>query len=649
MSLIHTKRKILNKIIYGVAIALILITTPGCSIQPTPLDPQEIGNRAVNDFELLLSEEPRPLRPVTLDMAMEMALNHNLEHRIKIVEEALALGQLDLAIKQLLPNLTGTLSRNERSRDAGSVSEALSTGFTTEDHSTSLEKVYTSGNATLTWNLLDFGVSFVRAQQQADNLLIADERHRKVKLEIIRDVRHAYWQAVNAEAILPQVESSLQSARSTLEKSKKLEQELLQSPDEALGYQEDLLRQIQLLVQLQKELVQAKVRLAMLIAIRPTTPFTLDISCRNRLETPEIPFTTAQLEELAMVSRPELREEDYQQRISAREARVALLKILPGFETTLSSQYDDNRYLKHSAWGEIAYRLSYSLNDLFSAPARIHTAEARQQLAAVRRLAMSMTVLTQVNLALQDFYQAKNDFALAEEMVQLKTRQMSRETKAKLARGGASFALERRQVELLVATIQRDRSYASLQNAYGMILNSVGLEHLPAPTAVKGADLHALAEHVHGQHPPEENDEPRDPTYLQQRMDHILQFFGVPIAGPLVRHVSPTTWKVGDDQAREKTWQEGKTPGNIAKSATNHPRKKGRKKPGGQHGSPPDLQEKTTADGQGEEASAPRAKKGRKKPGRPLPAPKADKEQPPPPPNESPNHGTTKKWVLVNQ
>jgi len=544
---IQSGRQLILRTAPGAVLGLMLTLTHGCSVQPIPLEPFEIGDRVVEDFEQLHAIKPDNLRPLTLAMAMEMALNHNLERRVKMVEEALAHGQLNVALQQLLPGLTGSVTRNQRTKGAGSTSETVGSGISTGEFTTSLEKVYTTGDATVVWNLLDFGVSYVRSRQQADDLLIAEERHRKVTLDILRDVRLAYWKAVSAEAMLPEVESSLQSARGALEKSRKLEQERLQPSDLAMSYQEDVLRQMQLLVELQKELVQAKTRLAALIHLRPGSHFILDVSGRDHLEIPEVRFPVGQLEELAMVSRSELREEDYRERIGALETRVALLKILPGFETTIGHQYDSNRYLEHSAWGEVAYRLSYSLNDLFAAPARIQTAQVQQQLAVARRLAMAMTVLTQVNLALQDFQQAKHDFALANDLYALKKRQMLRETAVKSVHGGASLALERRQVELLVAAIQRDRSYAMVQNAYGMILNSVGVEQFPAPDVVKGDTVYALAEYVHGRRLHGDIQKPPADLDWQQRLDQVVGLFGDPTKKFSISPVQSKTWKMDGD------------------------------------------------------------------------------------------------------
>lgn len=53
----------------------------------------------------------------------------------------------------------------------------------------------------------------------------------------------------------------------------------------------------------------------------------------------------ARLETEALASRPELREQDYQTRISSAETRKAMLRMLPGLEFSAGGHYDSNSFL----------------------------------------------------------------------------------------------------------------------------------------------------------------------------------------------------------------------------------------------------------------------------------------------------------------
>ena len=56
--------------------------------------------------------------------------------------------------------------------------------------STSQERERTLANLNFSWNALDFGVSYYRAQQKADQVLMAEERRRKVVQNVLQDVRN---------------------------------------------------------------------------------------------------------------------------------------------------------------------------------------------------------------------------------------------------------------------------------------------------------------------------------------------------------------------------------------------------------------------------------------------------------------------------
>ncbi len=89
--------------------------------------------------------------------------------------------------------------------------------------------------------MLDFGVSYCQAQQQADRVLIAQERRRKVLHLLMQQTHLAYWQAVGAQQLEARIDPVLQLVRKALDDARKVETEKLRSPLEALTYQRTLL------------------------------------------------------------------------------------------------------------------------------------------------------------------------------------------------------------------------------------------------------------------------------------------------------------------------------------------------------------------------------------------------------------------------
>ncbi|MBF0446303.1 MAG: TolC family protein, partial [Magnetococcales bacterium] len=135
------------------------------------------------DHDSLFEKQEQITHPLTIYDAMARSIKYNLDHRFKIMEEALSLRQLNIAKMSMLPNLALSAGYSDRSNEASS----LGTGAL--QASTSSDRVSKTGNLTMSWNILDFGVSYFQAQQEADRVLIAAERRRKVIHNLMSDVR----------------------------------------------------------------------------------------------------------------------------------------------------------------------------------------------------------------------------------------------------------------------------------------------------------------------------------------------------------------------------------------------------------------------------------------------------------------------------
>ena len=57
----------------------------------------------------------------------------------------------------------------------------------------------------LTWNILDFGVSYFTAHQNADRALIASERRRRTIQNLAQEVRFNFWRAAAAQELRDKV------------------------------------------------------------------------------------------------------------------------------------------------------------------------------------------------------------------------------------------------------------------------------------------------------------------------------------------------------------------------------------------------------------------------------------------------------------
>jgi len=469
----------------------LLLGLGGCSVMPQPIDPVPHGQKLQQDLELVIAQEEPVEGPIGLYEAMARAIRHNLDHRIEVLDEVLRARQLDLRSQDQLPQLVATTTASMRSNDAGGRSRSLLSGLESTEGSTSSEKRVLAADLSLSWDVLDFGLSYVRAHQGADEALISLERRRKVINRIMEDVRTAYWRAVSADRTLSRLGNVNALAIQTLREAQSLEERRIVAPLQALGMQRDLLQIQADVARLQRELVLAKRQLAALMNLLPETAYTLELPDRTE-SVPELPGSTTEMIRTALQLRPELREGAYRIRINDRELDAVLLQNLPSLRVALGLSSDSNRYLENGHWLSTSARASWNLLDVFRYPAIKRTVQAQGDVLRQRQLALTMAVLTQVGVARVRFTQVGRELALA------RRQQLVQERILELTRAGAAARtlsrqqLVREEMAAVLTEIRFDLAYADMQNAYANLYASIGVDTIVGPITGH-EDVHTLA------------------------------------------------------------------------------------------------------------------------------------------------------------
>jgi len=473
----------------GAAIGLAL---GGCAIQPKPMAPAQRATLAEADLASLFTHQEPVSGPIDLYEAMARAAKYNLDERLKLMEQALAAGQLKALRYDMLPRLTTDAGYHWRDNDNGASSVSLLSGTQSLEPSTSQERNRRTADGIVAWNVLDFGVSYAAAQQQADQVLIANERRRKVVQNILQDVRAAYWRAVSADQLLPEMDQLLDQANAALVRVENLQKLGLTPTEKALNYRKALLEIIRQMWRLRQDLATARTELATLMNLPPGTPYELAVTDEGRAPVDAEPEPSVdRLEQLALLNRPELAEEHYQARISTTEVHKALLRMLPGLELNIGQQHDSNKYLFNNSWVEASAAISWNLVNVFAGPSRVAAARAKVKVDDTRRLALSMAVLTQVRLAYQRLHLAQRSFQVARDLLDVEEQLSHYSAAAQAARVGNELQRVRALAQALVARMRRDTAFAELQNAFGRLQSSVGYD--PLPTKVASSDVDALA------------------------------------------------------------------------------------------------------------------------------------------------------------
>jgi outer membrane protein TolC len=341
---------------------LLILGLAGCSMAPNPISAKEHNSLATKDHLVAFSKQEPITAPVTLYQAMARAIKYNLEHRLKLMEAAVSQSQMDLAKFDMLPKLVASAGYTSRNKVASSVSKNISSGVVSDiDNATSsADRSSNTANLTMSWNILDFGVSYYQAKQDKDRFLISQERRRKVIHNLVQEVRYAYWRAVGAQKLEGRIKNVTQLVKTALTRSEIIEKERLNSPLETLRYQKSLLETLRQLETVRTEMTLANIELATLMNIPPGTPFRLDESSIKSSQISDWSLPLEKMESMAMLNRPELREENYQARIGTLETRKAIIRMFPGLEISGSAQHDGNSFLINNQWTQAGAKITWT-------------------------------------------------------------------------------------------------------------------------------------------------------------------------------------------------------------------------------------------------------------------------------------------------
>lgn len=91
--------------------------------------------------------------------------------------------------------------------------------------------------------------------------------------------------------------------------------------------------------------------------VPPGQPFELILPNREEA-VPALELDIRELEDRALLHRPELRQLDYRKRINARETKAALLEMLPSLGMQFGGNYNSNTFLFYHNWLSYGARAS---------------------------------------------------------------------------------------------------------------------------------------------------------------------------------------------------------------------------------------------------------------------------------------------------
>ncbi|MDA7801589.1 TolC family protein [Candidatus Pelagibacter sp.] len=463
-----------------ILLALFLITA--CVRSPQPISLFETEEKALKDIsniEEIKKDNKAWEENLEIDLytAIALAIKNNKELKVKLLENALANRQIDKIKFEMLPSLAANAgysgSKYYKTTTSANVSTKDRAGAMGEDYSTSTERSIANQDIGFTWNALDFGLSYIKAGQSNNRYLISDEAEKKASHNIVREVIRTYWNSLSAEKLIKKYDPLLIEVDAALNDSQKIEELLLIKPMDALLYQKELL-DIQRALQTQKQsFIDAKIQLGTLMGLLPNQKFKI-VDTNEPLTI--LDMTLNGMEEHALIHRPELIENHYEERISVQQTKAGIISLLPGLNFNAAWTSSSNDYLMNKTNFEYGTTLGANLLNVFSYPKIKKINETNLQIIKEQRLALSMAVLSQVHLSNIDYQMALEEYATADRYYDVSKKITDQVKNAqKIARFG-NLELIRERASLLVAELRFDIAYTKLQHAIGQIYTSVGLD-----------------------------------------------------------------------------------------------------------------------------------------------------------------------------
>jgi outer membrane protein TolC len=199
----------------------------------------------------------------------------------------------------------------------------------------------------------------------------------------------------------------------------------------------------------------------------------------TQLDVPTVTAELSKMEELALLNRPELMEASYNERITVNETHKAIARLFPGVEFSAGGNYDTNSFLVNNHWNAAGIRVGWNLFNVLNISNTKQTNKAQLEVSRSQRLALSMAVLTQVNVSYRDYLMRKHQYERSNDMFGVDDRILNHTRNAASSNADSRLQEIRASASALMSELRLYQSYGALQSSYGQILATLGVDLLP--------------------------------------------------------------------------------------------------------------------------------------------------------------------------
>lgn len=434
-----------------------------------------------SDLELLTyTQQPVFQKPLKLSEIIQIAFIYNLEIYSQQYEREAQARISNAQQLQMLPPLTLDSFYDVRSRNTGAFTKLIDIPPNLPNppiakslfpQISSIETTY-QDDIRLTANLIDTALAYFRAKEEKDRTRIIEQQHLRARQKLVLDITEAYWKAIAAKHTLDEMDEVIELSDAF---QKVLQNQIdKRNISELYGLQiaSRLLDQEMQLEATRYLYESAMTQLSGLMGFLPGTTFELDmdVPCTN-----EITFDDLEdIEEEALRSRPELYIKDLEEKITLEKINESIVPMLPNISIFRDSNYDANPFLVHKYWWSLGMRASWNL---FLIPQKMQekrAAESQQEFTLASRLALSIGVMAQVNLAYLNYRDAFNQYQTA--LKSLDVRSRLAEISEKIRKTGEFHSIDvlNFRTDSLLARITSWRAYSFLKLAEEQLNYAIG-------------------------------------------------------------------------------------------------------------------------------------------------------------------------------
>lgn len=415
---------------------------------------------------------------ISLPEAMAWAMERNLNLRAASLERSMSVQNRKLASAGMLPSLAAQAGYRWRSNVSASSSQNVATGVQSLVPSTSSERIGTTAQLEASWNVLDFGLAWLRARSEGDKVFIAEEARRRMSQQVAMDVAYAWQRAATFQRVEPTLRSIRLDVSHALAKLDRIEASGLTDPVGLLEYRTALLLVLKRMDAQVLQMNQARDELARLLGLPAGSDIRLEIDDGVKFEAlPEADLRAWQY--AALLNRPEIRQALYGKRSAERNAYRRVLEQFPSLLLRFGTNYDSNKFTVNNQWEDASASLTLNLLKLATIPINRRLGKIEKEQAEIQTELQVAAVLSQVVIAHKALESSTRQACLGDELQKTSERRLSLlDARHKMAMLD-ELNLVRARVDDLLLSIERDASALEARHAMLMMAQSVGVGAWP--------------------------------------------------------------------------------------------------------------------------------------------------------------------------